>query len=102
MHWFYAYTSDEGWHLYKYYTPENCSPIGFDYGVNVQVNVATGSGPWTGRFNNIVGNVGPYKWQLLLFAAWYRELEGVSGGAGYGRPMVLDKLIRTMSASSRG
>ncbi len=44
------FTKDAGWHLYKFNTPNECSSAGFNPGASLTMNVAVGSGPWTGPF----------------------------------------------------
>jgi RHS repeat-associated protein len=46
------YTPDAGWGLYTYSTPADVRSEGFVVGASLQFNVAQGSGPWTGLFNN--------------------------------------------------
>jgi RHS repeat-associated protein len=81
------YTSDTGWQFYKYYTPQSCQSEGFDVGASAQVNVATGDGPWTGPFNNFVGNVGPYNGSYFYSPPGTGNWQGISGGVGVGLPL---------------
>lgn len=38
------------WHLYDFYTPNKCPSSGFNPGISLSANVASGSGSWTGPF----------------------------------------------------
>src|SRR5580658_4818844 len=54
------HTACEGWKLYKYGTPNNSPSFGFLPGITFfDVNVALGSGAWTGPFDNTGGSLGP-------------------------------------------
>jgi RHS repeat-associated protein len=54
------YTSDAGWHLYTYGTPNDTGSVGFLPGVSLTGNVATGNGDWTGPFESGNGSFGPF------------------------------------------
>ena len=53
------YTSDQGWGLYTYSTPNDVGSVGFLAGPSLQVNIATGNGDWTGPFDSGAGSFGP-------------------------------------------
>lgn len=53
------YTSSGGWGLYTYGTPNNVSSHGFQPGFSVTVNGATGTGDWSGLFDETNGSYGP-------------------------------------------
>lgn len=50
------YTSSDGLHLYDFYTPNKCNSTGFNPGVSLTANAATGSGPWSGPFDQTDGS----------------------------------------------
>ena len=84
------YTSDSGFHFYTYSTPNDVGSTGLLVGPSVQVNVATGTGAWTGDFQSINGSYG-------LFTGGYFQTPpdqqdpgyaGISFGLGKG-PMPL-------------
>jgi hypothetical protein len=52
----FEHTDSGGWGLYRYKTPGDAPSFGFLVGPSIQINVATGGGDWTGRFDNSAGS----------------------------------------------
>jgi len=55
----FEYTSDCGFHIYRYGTPNNVQSHGFELGIGGSVNFAIGHGSWQGPFVQGEGNIGP-------------------------------------------
>lgn len=52
------WTREQGWAVYTY-APADVPSEGFAFGAAGQLNVANGSGPWSGDFVNVEGSLGP-------------------------------------------
>jgi len=84
------YTSDSGWHLYKFATPDNTGSLGLLLGPNIQANAALGNGDWSGEFEGAGGSLNN---GICGGAFWSNEEPwssdepgyfGLSGGWGLG------------------
>ena len=82
------YTSDSGWHLYTYNTPNDVGSLGFLPGISLTGNAATGTGAWTGPFETSTGS-------FWLFTSGYFQTPpdqpdlghfGLSFGGSLGPP----------------
>jgi len=52
------YTSEVGWNVYVYGTPNNVQSVGFEVGLSGTFNLALGRGNWTGPFDQYTGSYG--------------------------------------------
>ncbi len=93
----FEYTSDAGWHLYKFATPKDCNPVGFNIGLSASANFALGNGSWTGPFNNIVGNYGPVAASAFYSPQGTGDWRGGSIGWSAGTPVGLGEAITNYS-----
>jgi hypothetical protein len=86
----FEYTSDAGWHVYSYGTPNNQCSSGFELGASATFNYAFGNGEWTGPFEQVDTNIG-----LISFGqfdspggtfqnGYYGGQFGLGVGAPYG------------------
>ena len=82
----FEYTSDAGWHLYKFSTPKDCNPVGFNIGASASANFALGNGSWTGPFNNIVGSYGYVTGSAFYSPQGTGNWKGLSVGGSLGAP----------------
>ena len=86
--WNLEYTSDSGWGLYKYSTPDDLTSNGFLPGVAIQLNIATGNGDWTGPFDSSSGS-----YAIVTGGSFQTPLDqpdlgyfGLTGGLSLGLP----------------
>jgi RHS repeat-associated protein len=86
----FEYTSDTGWHWYKYGTPSTSRSAGFEIGVSGTFNFALGSGEWTGPFEGANGGFGPVAGGVFYSPSDQPDpgYFGVNLGFGIGPPGV--------------
>ena len=85
------YTKSNGWGLFTYNTPNKTPSSGFLVGPSVQMNVATGTGDWSGPFDSGAGSFGPITGGSFVSSPGAGETAGYFGfslGLGKGPPGV--------------
>ena len=78
------YTSDAGWNLYTFNTPNDQPSSGFAPGVSLTVNGALGNGSWEGPFNAVNGSYGAVT--AGQFNSTDNGYYGLQGGLDLGAP----------------
>lgn len=83
----FEWTSDHGFGIYNYETAEDAPSIGFLVGGSAEVNVAVGSGGWTGPFRNISGAYGIFGGGVFQSVPGSGgQYTGIAGGFSFGPP----------------
>jgi len=84
------YTSNCGWNIYGYGTPENQDSNGFSLGFSAQANVATGSGNWSGPFQDYMASYGLFGGSYFQSPTGQGNWQGLSFGFSAGPPGAAD------------